>query len=518
MSSLVVFILIWGVWLITPIMVDGIDSLVRIITVWAKKGDALADPLDDEFLPTMAIIVPAHNEAAVIDRCLNSIKAQDYPSDKLEIIVVDDGSTDGTGDRVEEHVNGTHEPAGDLRLRGEPIRVGPFNGKLTLVRRDKGGKASALNAGIALTGAEIVVNIDSDVVLAPHTMRAIASKFAADPAIGALTGNIEIDWDILEARDHDGNIVVDEDGCIVPRRLSFGERYLATSQFLEYLASFDLGRRAQSITSTMYTLAGACSAFRREVLTPTVRYSSDTVSEDTCLTFQLHRSDVKIGFAEEAKVYLEPVTTWDELYAQRARWTRGQLEVCGQNNDIVGRRGSRFGRVSVPKMLLFDHTMAFPRLIWAPLLLMFPMLGYSYSIIAAALVAMYVFYVLIEILGTLSVFSIADAQTRSRIERSGWTLLLLPVYRFIVFHFRFSGFLVTLMEEQQWTIPGPLDGTRRDLRTIGLRSIEFATGLMGGFLAASERAGRFALSVIAPLLITLLLVVTWVNNLFKRSA
>lgn len=518
MSSLVVFILIWGVWLITPVMIDGIDAFVRIMTVWLKRGDALADPLDDEFLPTMAIIVPAHNEVAVIDRCLNSIKSQDYPSDRLEIIVVDDGSTDGTGDAVEEHVNGTHEPAGDLRLRGEPIKVGPFAGKLTLVRREKGGKASALNAGIALTGAEIVVNIDSDVVLAPHTMRAIASKFMSDPDIGALTGNIEIDWDILESRDEDGNVIVDEDGCIVPRDLTWRERYLAKSQFLEYLASFDLGRRAQSITSTMYTLAGACSAFRREVLTPTCTYSSDTVSEDTCLTFQLHRNDIKIGFAEEAKVYLEPVTTWDELYAQRARWTRGQLEVCGQNDDIVGKRGSRFGRVSVPKMLLFDHTMAFPRLIWAPLLLMFPMLGYSYSIIASALIAMYLFYVFIEIIGTLSVFSIADPHTRNRIERSGWTLLLLPVYRFIVFHFRFSGFLVTLMEEQQWTIPGPIDGTRRDLRAVGLRSIEFATSLLGGFLATSVRVGRFAVSVIAPALITMLLVVAWFASLFKRSA
>ncbi|MDP2232835.1 MAG: glycosyltransferase, partial [Actinomycetota bacterium] len=104
MSSLVVFILIWGVWLITPVMIDGIDAFVRIMTVWLKRGDALTDPVNDEFLPTMAIIVPAHNEVAVIDRCLNSIKSQDYPSDRLEIIVVDDGSTDGTGDAVEEHV------------------------------------------------------------------------------------------------------------------------------------------------------------------------------------------------------------------------------------------------------------------------------------------------------------------------------------------------------------------------------------------------------------------------------
>ncbi len=517
MGSITVFLLIWGVWLITPVLVDGFDVVSRLVTVWSRRRDARTELVDNALLPTVAIIVPAHNEVAVIDRCLNSIKAQDYPGDRLEIIVIDDGSTDGTSDRIEEHVNGTHQPAGALRLRGIPIRVGRFEGRLTHIRRDRGGKAAALNAGIAQTDAEIIINIDSDVVLAPATVRVIASKFASDPLVGALTGNIEIDWGILEARDRDGNIIVDEEGCIVPRKLKFTERFIATSQFLEYLSSFDLGRRAQSASGTMYTLAGACSAFRREVLTPTCCYSSTTVSEDTCLTFQLHRNDVRIGFAEDAKVYLEPVVTWDELYAQRVRWTRGQLEVCGLNDDFVGRRGGLFGRIAIPKMLLFDHTMAFPRLIWAPLLLTFPMIGYSYSIIAAALVAMYLFYAVIEVVSALSVFTIADEHTRNRIERSGWTLLLMPAYRFIVFHFRFSGFLVTLMEEQQWTIPGPIDGTRRDLRNLGLRSIEVLSGLFGTVGVVSMRAVRLGVTFLAPILFALMLLSDRVTSLWKRS-
>jgi len=517
MSSLAVFVLIWGVWLITPVLVDGIDAISRLFTVWSHRRDAKSEPVDDDLLPTVAIIVPAYNEAAVIDRCLNSIKAQDYPSDRLEIIVVDDGSTDGTSERIEEHVNGTHQPAGDLRLRGVPIRVGPFKGRLTHIRRERGGKASALNAGIAETEAEIIINIDSDVVLAPNTVRVIASKFVNDPDIGALTGNIQIDWDVLEARDENGDVIVDEEGCIVARKLKFGERYIAASQFLEYLSSFDLGRRAQSISGTMYTLAGACSAFRHEILTPTCCYNSTTVSEDTCLTFQLHRENVKIGFAEDAKVYLEPVVTWDALYAQRARWTRGQLEVCGTNDDIVGRQGHSFGRIAIPKMLLFDHTMAFPRLIWAPLLLTFPMIGYSYATVATALLAMYVFYAIIEVISTVSVFTIADEHARNRIERAGWTLLLMPAYRFIVFHFRFSGFLVTLKEQQQWTIPGPFDGTRRDLVTLRLRSIQFVAGLLGGLASASMRVGQFMISFVAPLLFVAILVSERIGSLWKRS-
>lgn len=517
MNSILIFVLVWGVWLITPILVDGIDTLGRLWVVRTRRAERHAAPVEESSLPSVTIIVPAHNEAAVIDRCLNSVKAQDYPHDRLEIVVVDDGSTDDTAERVEGHVNGESEHAA-FRVRGRPIKVGPFKGRLTLIRNGHGGKAHALNAGIDAATGDIVVNIDSDVVLAPEAVRAIASAFVRDPDLGALTGNIEVDWELLEQRDETGALVLDGNGDLIPKTLRPLERLLSEWQFLEYLASFDLGRRSQGITATIYTLAGACSAFRREVLTPECRYANSTVSEDTCLTFQLHRENVKIGFAHDARVYLEPVTTWDELYAQRARWSRGQLEVCGLNDDIIGRgQTGSFGHTSVPKMLLFDHTMAFPRLIWAPLILFFPLLGYSISVIATALVGMYAFYVAIEVLNALAVFSIADAHTRPRIERSLPSLLSMPVYRFVVFHFRFSGFLVTLMEEQQWTIPGPMDETRRGIRAAGLRSIEFVTALLGTLAVVLVRTGRLVMSVIMPLLITFIVGFGVVRSGWKRG-
>lgn len=517
MSSALIFVLVWGVWLITPILVDGIDTLGRLWVVRTRRTKPRARPVRDERLPSVSIIVPAHNEAAVIDRCLNSVKAQDYPHDRLEIVVVDDGSTDDTAERVEEHVNGEADDAA-FRVRGRPIKVGPFDGRMALIKNGHGGKAHALNAGIDASTGEIVVNIDSDVVLAPEAVRAIASAFVRDPELGALTGNIEVDTELLEARDESGALLLDENGDLVPRTLRPLEKLISEWQFLEYLSSFDLGRRSQGITSTMYTLAGACSAFRREVLTPGCRYANSTVSEDTCLTFRLHRESVKIGYAHDARVYLEPVTSWDELYAQRARWSRGQLEVCGLNEEIIGRRETGpFGHTTVPKMLLFDHTMAFPRLLWAPLILCFPLLGYSINVIATALVGMYIFYFAIEVANTLAVFSIADEHTRPRIERSLWALLTMPVYRFVVFHFRFSGFLVTLMEEQQWTIPGPMGETRRGVRAASLRSIEFVTALLGTLAIVLLRAGRLVMSVIMPLLITIVVGVNVVRSSWKRG-
>jgi len=518
MSSLWTFLLIWGVWLITPVLFDGGDALFRLWVVRTQRSERdQRERLEDDELPTVSIIVPAHNEAEVIDRCLNSVKSQEYPHDKLEIIVVDDGSTDDTADRVDGHVNGNHERANSFRLRGRPIKVGPFDGKLALIRNGHGGKATALNAGIRASSGDILINIDSDVVLAPDAIRNTAAYFIRNPEIGAATGNIEIDWETLEERDEDGQLVLDEDGHITPKKLSFMERFLARSQFLEYFSSFDLGRRAQAITSTMYTLAGAYSAFRREALGDEIRYSNTTVSEDTDLTFELHRRKIKVGFVDNAKIYLEPVIDWDSLYAQRVRWTRGQLEVCGLNDKMIGsQERGKLSRIALPKMLLFDHTMAFPRLIWAPLILSFPLIGYSWNVIILALIGMYIFYLAIEIINTLTVFAIADDHSRERIEHSGWTLLFMPAYRFVVFHFRFSGFLVTLTEEQEWTTSGPMKRTEQDLNLLRLRSIRLLATFGTSLSMTARRLDRGIASLLLSILMSVSVAAVSIVQFLKK--
>jgi len=523
MNSIWTFLLIWGVWLITPVLVDGTEAVIRLIRVRARRREAARElPVPSDEMPTVSIIVPAHNESAVIDRCLNSVKAQDYPHDKLEIIVIDDGSTDGTAERVEEHLNGNHRYDGNgngtFLLRGTPIKVGPYTGTLALIKNGHQGKAHALNAGIAASTGEIIVNIDSDVVLAPHTVRAIAYAFVRQPEMGAATGNIEIDWEMLEARDSAGNILLNEQGEIETMKLGPMQSFLARSQFLEYLASFDLGRRAQSLSDTMYTLAGACSALRRSMLAGGFSYTDTTVSEDTLLTFELHRQGVHIGFVEDARVYLEPVVEWDGLYAQRARWARGQLEVCGLNADMIGtRRHGKLGRFTLPKMLVFDHTLAFPRLIWTPLLMFFPLIGYPMRVVALAALGMFLFYLGLEVINTVAVFSFSDEHTKNRIERSLWALAGLPIYRFAVFHFRFSGFLATLTEKQQWTMTGPVQQTTSDLRRLQLRSIEIASGMFGIMAASWLRAVRVATTMLAPLLFGYVLIARWFGTIRRTG-
>jgi poly-beta-1,6-N-acetyl-D-glucosamine synthase len=528
MITLTAFMLVWGVWLITPVLVDGVDALVRLgIVLFSGKARRerragsrpMEERIPDEELPTVSIIVPAHNEAEVIDRCLNSIKVQDYPHDKLEVIVVDDGSTDETAERVADHINGNGNGNGKAKspdgtisygngngtvhIDGQPIQVGEFRGFLTLITNGHQGKAHALNAGLAASHGYLIVNIDSDVVLATDAIREMARAFMDDPHLGAATGNIEIDWDILEARDKDGYLLLDEQGNIQRRELGPLQKLVVRCQFLEYLASFRLARQSQSDTRTMYTLAGACSVFRRTTLDNGCRYCNRSVSEDTDLTLDLHEKDVKIGYLSRMKVFLEPVVEWDDLYAQRVRWTRGQLEVCGLHEDMVGsRRHGHLGRFALPQMLVLDHTLAFPRLIWFPLFLCFPMFGYPWRVIWMAILTMYVFYFALELVNTSVCYSIVDPSARRRVEQAGLaTLLFMPLYRFVVFHFRFSGFLVTLKEKQTWSVPGPVGRFRKGTLRMRLRAIQLAGLAWIGF----SWTMRLLRTAVLPLLVAAIL-------------
>lgn len=496
METIWAFLIFWGVWILIPIVVDGTETLYHLVVVLLCRRKRDLSDLTDDPLPTVTVIIPAHNEAKIIDRCLYSLKVQDYPHDKMEVIVVDDGSTDGTQELVKNHVNGNgnngtngngkngpnsngNGNGNGVRINGKFIPVGDFSGVVKLVSKGHEGKANALNTGITHAHGDILINIDSDVVLAPHAVRRMAEAFVKDPTLGAATGNIEPNSEIIDERDKYGHLVLDKEGNPVPKVLGAAERFLAASQFLEYINAFRLGREAQACTNTIYTLSGAFSAFRRDVILKSSLYRCCTVSEDTDLTLDVHRQGVRIGYVAEAKAYLEPVTDWDKLYAQRVRWNRGQMEVCGAHQDMCG--NSAFGRLGIfgiPKMLAIDHTMAFPRLIWTLLLPFFIFFGYSPNIIFMAIVAMYMFYVFLDFLNTTAVYSIVDRDTRAQINLFFPYCFLLPIYRFIVFHFRMSGYLIVLRETPTWTVPGPVNGFRN-----GMNGAAKAAGSAAGFLS-----------------------------------
>ncbi|MFZ3062922.1 MAG: glycosyltransferase, partial [Actinomycetota bacterium] len=567
MTELWLFILVWGVWVLMPIIVDGVDTLLRLFVVLIWGRDFKEHKVADKELPKVTVLIAAYNEEEVIDRCLNSIKIQDYPHEKLEVVVINDGSTDATAERVMNHImdtaangngyyngydngyngnghfspdggtkngkngnarlpdgqgfngklpsgvystrdfkngkngidggskNGTnggtngsikngngHNGNGYLKINGDQIPVPEFNGDITLVSNGHVGKPEALNLGVKhMNHSEIVITIDSDVVLAPHAIRNMASAFVENPDMGAATGHIEISTDILEERDEYGNLVLDENGHLMTKKLSWWENLLAKCQFLEYLDAFRLGRQFQATLSSAYILAGAFSAFRRNVLESSPLYRSRTVSEDFDLTVDIHKTGYRVGYVADAKALLEPVAKWDHLYSQRVRWCRGQLEVCGAHQDIIGNR--KYGPVGwfgFPQMLIVDHTLAFPRLIWTLLILLFPLFGYPVGTIALAVAFMYMFYVGLGFLQTFSAYSIVDADTKKQTEKALSYCFLLPLYRLVTFYFRMSGYLKTLKEPPAWEVPSPLNGVTNGVNGLKNGLNGFANGVKNG--------------------------------------
>jgi cellulose synthase/poly-beta-1,6-N-acetylglucosamine synthase-like glycosyltransferase len=449
-SDSVAFLLFWGVWILIPLVVDVARSLADAWTVWRFRGFARPyPPLPHRNLPKVSILIPAYNEQLDVDRCITSLKAQTYPHHLIEILVINDGSTDRTEEVVNGHINGTPHWNGHIRLHNRIIPAREFGGVMTLVQGEHKGKPAAVNLGLARCRGELVFTIDSDVVLEPEAVEQAVAAFQADPHLAAATAHLIVDPNLLVESDGNGHIHLDSDDLPVPRRLSTTERFLAACQFFEYLQAFRIGRHAEAVRRELFTLSGACAVFRREVLLEMKGYRGRTVSEDTDATLSLQRRANKVGYLPQVRVHLAPTVSWTALFSQRVRWQRGELEVLAVNADLLG-KGTRFWRRSMPRRLQNDHALALMRLVWGFLLPLFPLLGYETSMIAQAAALMYAVYITTDAILLAVAWPIASPAERRLLRISAQYLPWLPLYRMIVYAFRLSGILRTLSDRPQW--------------------------------------------------------------------
>ncbi|HOP09210.1 MAG TPA: glycosyltransferase family 2 protein, partial [Candidatus Methanofastidiosa archaeon] len=239
MSPLLRTILIWGVWLLIPLLMDGIGSVLRVVSVLFYKSETNPEKYKDEDLPKVSLIVPAYNEEKIIGRTLSSLQLQDYPQDKIEILVIDDGSLDATSDVVLRYIN--KEGTKRMKINGNFYSIDEYEGTINLFTSGVNkGKANALNLGIKHAHGDILFTIDSDTVLDRSAIRNMVTYLMDNEDIGAACGVIEVNWHMLEERDKEGELVLDEEGDIKEKKLSFTESFVAKSQFLEYVNAFRL--------------------------------------------------------------------------------------------------------------------------------------------------------------------------------------------------------------------------------------------------------------------------------------
>lgn len=264
-----------------------------------------ADARGPRFLPDVSVIIPAYNEAAGIAATVRSMFESAYAG-RLEIIVVDDGSTDGTAAIAREL------DLPDMYVTSQP----------------NSGKPGALNTGIRMARGEVLILVDGDTVFEPETIERLVAPMR-DPGVGAVSGNTKV-----------GN-----------RR-----GFIGGWQHLEYVMGFNLDRRMYDVLGIMPTVPGAIGAFRPAALRQVGLVSHDTLAEDTDLTMALCQTDWRIVYAPEAIAWTEAPATLRQLWKQRYRWSFGTMQAMWKHRHAVIERGrsGRFGRLCLLYLAFFQ--------------------------------------------------------------------------------------------------------------------------------------------------------------------
>ncbi|MEN2738931.1 bifunctional polysaccharide deacetylase/glycosyltransferase family 2 protein [Microbacterium sp. X-17] len=345
------------------LVLSGIAIIIRsaLVVIVAARHAHLARrprPARPTVTDPVTVIMPAYNEAAGIEAAIRSIAASAHP---VEIIVVDDGSTDETA-RIAE---GLGIPS---------VRV---------IRQSNAGKPAALNTGLAAASHELVVMVDADTVFETDTIGRLVQPFA-DPEVGAVSGNTKV----------------------VNRRGIIGRW-----QHIEYVVGFNLDRRLFDLAECMPTVPGAIGAFRRSAIIRIGGVSSDTLAEDTDLTMSLLRDGWRVVYREDARAWTEVPADLGALWKQRYRWCYGTLQAMWKHRRAVVQKGraGKLGRRGLTYLLILQVLLP----LLAPVVDLFALYGLIFLdpvrivalwlafLIVQALVAAYAFRLDREPLGPL---------------------------------------------------------------------------------------------------------------------
>lgn len=366
LSDLVVTLLTWA------LLLSGIIILIRaVLVIWAAARHAASRrrSLVDMFPVTepVSVIVPAYNESAGIEAAVRSIAASTHD---VEIIVVDDGSTDDTADKVE-------------TLGLERVRV---------IRQPNAGKPAALNTGLAAASHDLIVMVDGDTVFEPDAVWQLIQPFA-DPDVGAVSGNTK---------------VANRSGI------------LGSWQHIEYVIGFNLDRRLFDVAECMPTVPGAIGAFRRDALERVGGVSDDTLAEDTDLTMALCRDGWRVVYRSDAVAWTEAPASLDALWKQRYRWCYGTLQAMWKHRGAVVQDGAagKLGRRGLGYLLVLQVLLP----LFAPVVDLFAIYG-LFFLDPARIIGLWLAFLLVQFLMALYAFAL-DGES----PRALWSL---PLQQFV---------------------------------------------------------------------------------------
>jgi len=343
--------------------------------------------------PKVDIIVPAYNEEVNAVKTLNNLLLADYPN--FNILFVDDGSKDNTYSLVKSAFEN--------------------NPRVKVLTKPNGGKATALNYGIAQSDADYVVCIDADTQLKKDAV-GLLMRYFVNPEVGAVAGNVKV-----------GNETT----------------ILTTWQSIEYITSQNFDRMAFDSMNCISVVPGAIGAFRKKAIQEAGGFTSDTLAEDCDLTIRILRLGYFVRNCSSAIAVTEAPETMKMFLKQRFRWSFGIIQSFWKNRDACfNPRFKALGIVALPNILIFQ---IFIPLI-APLADLFMILGILWGN-GAQIVTYYILFMLVDAL----VASMAFIFEKESLWRIAWLIPQRLVYRQLMYYILFKSLIRAFKGEiQHW--------------------------------------------------------------------
>ena len=251
--------------------------------LYGEQKNYYHDIIDPE-VPMISVIIPMHNEELVANHILDRVLLSDYPMDKMEIIPINDHSTDGTKEIIDSYAK-RHK------------NINPFH---RLEKDQKRGKAEGLNDVMEYCSGDVVVVFDADYLPAKDVVKSLVVGFK-DPQVGAVMGRV---------------LVGNSDTNVLTILLD-----------MERSAGYQIGQQARYNMDLIPQYGGTVGAYRKSVVTKMGGFDPKVLAEDTELTFKMYLKGWKVAYANKTECYEQMPETWSARARQVRRWSRGHNEV-----------------------------------------------------------------------------------------------------------------------------------------------------------------------------------------------
>ncbi len=436
---------------------NGVYTLLMVLSlgsVWLYNRRLAYQGMDEiresPVTPPVTIIIPAWNEEQIILKTTESILQTDYP--ELEVVVVDDGSSDRTLERLVKRfqlvkmdlIYRAHIPTREVR----GFYMNPDRPNFLVVSKENGGKPDALNVGLNLCRTPYFCTLDADSILENDALLRLMRPVIRSPINTVASGGIVRVLNGCEVRD--GRVV----------NIALPKSRLERFQVVEYLRSFLFGRKIGDLLGGTLIVSGAFAIFHRETVLDVGGFAHDTVTEDMDLIVQIHHWAVKnrrhltMSFTSDPVCWTECPATLKMLGKQRRRWQMGLCQTLWKHSEMLfNRRYGLVGNFSFPFHLYVEALGAVAEFLgyfMVPLAIIF-------SMVPATL---YLLFVLLSLAygGLLSVGAVLLEELTYRrypgyrdLATLLWFALIESIgYRQLVLYYRFEGVVRFLTGFRRW--------------------------------------------------------------------